>query len=65
MTMILKGEYLGSPNSKRRKSLKGKTALLDRKCTPGYVRAQFDDVKTGLGYGWHRFPEYHFRIYEL
>lgn len=63
---ILKGEFVGSPTSVRKKSLKGKTALLDRhKCPPGFVRAQFDDISTGLGYGWHKFPETHFRIYTL
>jgi hypothetical protein len=61
---ILKGTFVGSPNSVRKKSLKGKTALLQRK-EPGFVYAQFDDVSTGLGYGWHRFPEGHFQIYTL
>ncbi len=57
----LKGTYVGNPASVRKKSLKGKTALL-RRIEDGFLHAQFDDVTTGLGYGWHRFPESHFTV---
>lgn len=55
----VKGTYLGNPKSVRRKSLKGKTAII-RTADHGFVLAQFDDTSTGLGYGWHRFPADHF-----
>jgi hypothetical protein len=55
-----KGRYIGNPNSVRKKSLRGKTALLTDGPTPGTVLAQFDDIATGLGYYWHKFPAEHF-----
>lgn len=61
MKTTLKGTYIGNPNSKRQKTLKGKTALLQIS-RPGFVKAQFDDRSTGLGYGWHEFPERKFTI---
>jgi hypothetical protein len=49
MMIFRHGTYTG-PAPK----FKGKTALLRIK---GYhLWAQFDDVKTGMGHGWYRFP---------
>ena len=36
-----------------RPNLKGCTALTRLSRNQGYVVAQFDDVDTSLGYGWH------------
>lgn len=55
------GVYVGSPTSKRHRSLRGKGALLRRASTPDKVLVQFDDRATGLGYGWHEFPAAHFQ----
>ena len=57
--MLKKGTYTGS--SKR---LRGKTALVmtmgeksPRGIIPeGKVMIQANDVSTGLGHGWHKFP---------
>lgn len=53
--------YVGNPDSKRHRSLKGKGALVRRASTPDKVLVQFDDRATGLGYGWHEFPAAHFQ----
>lgn len=64
------GEYIGPLEH-----LQGKKALL-RTATHEHVVAQFDDqtvtkdpnepgtLGTLLGYGWHAFPEAHFRVIE-
>lgn len=57
--------FIGNPASKRKKSLKNKTALVRPHPTDtGFVLAQFDDRATGLGYGWHRFPAHQFKPVE-
>lgn len=61
---MTKGIYIGNPNSKRQKSLKGQTALLRESPRKGFVLAQFDDRGTGLGYGWHEFSEHKFKPVE-
>jgi len=50
------GIYIGS-----RADLKDKGALLQAG-KPGKALAQFDDVKTGLGYGWHEFDKSDFKV---
>jgi len=50
--------------------LRGKAAIVRHSATlgkPGSLRstvdrvvAQFDDVQTGMGYGWRQFPARHF-----
>lgn len=51
------GWYVG-----RRKDLQRKSALV---FTDGVdVAAQFDDVETGLGFGWHAFTADEFLILE-
>jgi hypothetical protein len=45
------GKYIGA-----NEILKGKTAALVVD-GPGAVIVQFDDTSTGLGFGWHRYPE--------
>ena len=50
MSKLRHGTYIGTAEPK----LKGKTALL-RLYGP-VLTAQFDDVSTGLAYGWHNFP---------
>ena len=45
------GKYIGV-----NEILKGKTAALVVD-GPGGVIVQFDDTSTGLGFGWHRYPE--------
>ena len=52
--MIYNGTYVGI-----RRRLQGKTALI--KPAPGGWRAQFDDITTRLGYGWHWFPHSAFK----
>lgn len=52
------------------KRLRGKTAIIRRSAAlgrPGSLRsnvdrvvAQFDDIRTGMGYGWRQFPSRHF-----
>ncbi len=64
---MLKGTYVGA-----NETLKGKTALLmeARHARPtvenGFgsecFSAQFDDVGTGFGYGWHIFMKTDFQI---
>lgn len=50
---MMHGTYVGLV-----KSLEGKTAtLLTNKLNLCEYLAQFDDVSTGLGHGWHRFPD--------
>ena len=52
-----RGTYIG-PIEK----LKGKTALL----LPGdscVLRAQFDDMDTGYGLGWHTFSKANFELH--
>jgi len=47
---MMHGTYIGLVES-----LSGKTALLIKNVlNPGFS-AQFDDVSTGLGHGWHNF----------
>lgn len=58
----LHGTFIGSPNSKRKRLLKGKTAMLREDPNPEYILAQFDDRDTGLGYNWHRFPKSYFTL---
>lgn len=38
----------------------GKTADTEPGATDASLLVQFDDVTTGLGYGWHTFPTSHF-----
>lgn len=38
-------------------SLKGKTALVGFAWFGGMPVAQFDDIETGYGFGWHHFRE--------
>ena len=66
--MTVTGTYVGDKVS----HLRGKTALIRPEvmkagklemCT-GRVLAQFDDVETGLGYGWHAFAADEFEIHE-
>ena len=45
------GKYIGA-----NEALKGKTAAIIVEAS-GAVIAQFDDTSTGLGFGWHRYPE--------
>lgn len=49
--MMMHGTYVGQVVG-----LLDKTALLMNNRTPGEYLAQFDNVATGFGYGWHRFP---------
>lgn len=57
-------EFHGRYNGTLFPELIGKTALVHRQ-VGGYVTAQFDDIDTGFGFGWHRFDpvfvkaEYH------
>ena len=46
--MIQHGVYIGD-----RSELQGKTALL--MVSGDIAKAQFDDIGTGYGYGWHTF----------
>lgn len=48
------GKYVGD-----RSELTGKCALL-RTGPDGTTLAQFDDIETGLGYGWHLFRSIEF-----
>jgi len=48
------GTYTGDKFDVHGQSLKGKTALLMD--TAEGLKAQFDDVATGYGHGWHLFP---------
>lgn len=50
---MLRGVY---SNPDREARLCGKEALLREAHLPNYYLAQFDDVGTGLGHGWHPFP---------
>lgn len=42
--------YIGSDPA-----LYGKTALVGHTQEGGFPVAQFDDISTGYGYGWHEF----------
>lgn len=54
---MMHGTYIGPI-----KSLEGKTAsLIENIINPG-VSAQFDDVSTGLGHGWHNFVNEDFEL---
>lgn len=65
-TPILKARYIGNPKSVRKRSLKGKTALAQETTPPSdFLLLQFDDVGTGLGYGWHKFPKALLEVYTL
>ena len=46
------GAYVGDDPT-----LKGHHAMLMLSVDEGHVVAQFDDHKTGKGYGWWKFPE--------
>lgn len=54
---MMRGEYTGP-----RESLKGQRALLQNSDRREIILAQFNDVATGFGYGWHAFDASHFRI---
>jgi len=53
-----RGTYIGG-----RLELRGKTALLLVSDAPE-ILAQFDDVATGLGHGWHAFQSNEWSIDE-
>lgn len=62
-----RGTYVGGGSDAKGKPLDGKTALLlvgDTNSVQSQtrVKAQFDDVATGLGHGWHEFPKDAFDI---
>jgi hypothetical protein len=59
---MIHGVYIGALPE-----LKGKTALLQTQehmqaRANATVLAQFDDVSTGLGLGWHQFPVTDFEL---
>ena len=55
---MMHGTYVGTDDA-----LADKTAILmDSDRHLGEYLAQFDDVSTGLGYGWHRFPVIDFEL---
>jgi hypothetical protein len=56
----LHGIYIG-PNA----LLKGKGSLLrSLKHNAKYWGAQFDDIRTGFGFGWFEFPKEVFKVSE-
>lgn len=56
--MMFFGTYIGALTQ-----YWGKTALL-REGSDGILLAQFDDIATGCGYGWHEFNRSDWRIKE-
>ena len=58
-----RGTYTGNRPDAKGKALQGKTSLLLLNSeTPEIVKAQFDDVATGLGHGWHVFDAVEFEL---
>lgn len=51
------GTYIGP-----QEDLKGKTAVLLSR-PGGMVRAQFNDIETGMGFGWYLFRFQDFEIH--
>lgn len=56
------GVYVGPDQD-----LKGETALLQLKISEAenrvWLLAQFDNHRTGLGYGWHPYPINQFHVW--
>lgn len=57
------GTYIGSKRDTKGKPLAGQTSLLlVNDATPSVVKAQFDNIETGYGYGWHEFSADEFEL---
>lgn len=55
---IVSTTYVGPKDN-----LQGKAALVRDGAAADRVLAQFDDLKTGYGIGWHEFPRSDFRMW--
>jgi len=54
---MIHGTYIGGTDG----GLMGKTAMIQM-VDETTLKAQFDDIGTGLGFGWHEFPASYWEI---